>query len=136
MRPSENCSRTGLVWCRLRAKGRVPGELARRLRPTRPERVPLEGLRHIARTAFINAPPREQRLVVLHYQHIPARADVRVVAQLAGLHAAIAGMPQAPHLLAGLPLARNVDAMMSRAYQGMSSVGAASAIAPDSTGRR
>jgi hypothetical protein len=50
---------------------------ARLLRPPRLQRVLLDALRHVAHATFIDTPPREQRLVVLQHQHIPARADLR-----------------------------------------------------------
>jgi hypothetical protein len=117
-------------------EGVTAGTLARCLRPPRLQRVLLDGLRHLARAAFINTPAREQRLVVLQHEHIPARANLRVVAQLAGLHAAGDRIAQPPDFLAGLPLTRNPDAVMPWRIPRNFVVGTWSAIAFDSTGRQ
>ena len=53
-----------------------------------------------ARAAFIDAAPREERLVALQDQHVPACASLGVVAPLAGLHPTVR-RAQPPDFLAG-----------------------------------
>lgn len=54
-----------------------------------------------AATMWSSANAREQRLPVLQHEHIPARADLRFVAQLAGLHPCAIRTAETPHFLAG-----------------------------------